>query len=318
MTFEHPWLLLLLVVPLLLAVLETRRPGQTVVLPFDHACLKPHRSIRGLLRFMHLLGPLMLSVAVIALAGPQKQQQRAGTRLSTNIEFCLDVSLSMNLFPNGTGTYEAPNSASNREQTRYEVATEAIENFTKQREGDSFGLTIFAAKVLHWLPLTQDLDAIRRATPFLTPGLLPADFQGTMIVKALRASIERLLDRPEGDRMIVLVTDGESYELRGGRSAEVADELAAQDIVTYVIHVTPFEVPREMIEIAEMTGGRAFAAGDEARLREVFARIDRMQPVRYNRPTEITVPHFRPVALAAMFLSALFVTHLLAVRYTPW
>ena len=196
---------------------------------------------------------------------------------------------------------------------------QAIENFTKQREGDSFGLTIFGREVLHWLPLTQDLDAIRRATPFVAPGLLPVRlFGATRIANALRASIGPLVDRPEGDRMIVLVSDGEGQDLYGGRSAEVADELAAHDIVTYVIHVSSSAVPSAMIEIAEMTGGRAFAAGDKARLSEVFARIDRMQPVRYNRPTEVSVPHFRPVALAAMFLSALFVTHLLAVRYTPW
>ncbi len=315
MTFERPLLLLLLAVPLLVGVLEIWRPGQTVVLPFDHARLTPHRSIRGLLRFMHLLGPLMLSVAVIALAGPQKQQQRGGTRLSTNIQFCLDVSGSMGWTMSGAWI---PDTASNRERTRYEVAMQAIEDFTKQREGDSFGLTIFGTEVLHWLPLTQDLDAIRRATPFVAPGRLTYDFQGTAIAKALRASIGRLGDRPEGDRMIVLVTDGEGSDLRGGRSAKVAAELAAHDIVTYVIHVASSAVPSAMIEIAEMTGGRAFAVGDEARLLEVFARIDRMQPVRYSRPTRITVPHFRPVALAAMFLSALFVTHLLAVRYTPW
>ena len=41
----------------------------------------------------------------------------------------------------------------------------------------------------------------------------PAGFGGTAIGKALRACKKVLADREEGDQMIVLVTDGISYDL---------------------------------------------------------------------------------------------------------
>src|SRR5690606_12918752 len=95
MTFAHPWALLLLAVPVLLAwvVVVGRKPG--VVMPFDH---RPHRRSRvpRLLLAVFDLSPLMLAgVAIVMLAGPMALRQPHDERMLSNIEICLDVSGSM-------------------------------------------------------------------------------------------------------------------------------------------------------------------------------------------------------------------------------
>src|SRR6185503_14700649 len=92
-------------------------------------------------------------------------------RQMTNIQFCLDVSSSMTS-PFGSGS-------------RYDAAMDAISEFINQRKGDAFGLTIFGNEVLHWVPITKDVSAIKLATPFLRPEKMPYYFGGTQIGKAL-------------------------------------------------------------------------------------------------------------------------------------
>ena len=48
---------------------------------------------------------------------------------------------------------------------------------------------------------------------------------GTMIGKALLACKEILTSREEGDRMIILVSDGESFDLMDGNDESVAQTL---------------------------------------------------------------------------------------------
>jgi Ca-activated chloride channel family protein len=222
----------------------------------------------------------------------------------SNIQFVLDVSGSM--------------SSTFGEGTRYDAAMSAITDFTTYRPGDAFGLTVFGVEVLHWVPLTKDLSAIRHATPFLAPDNWPAYMGGTMIGAALRECMNLLVSRPHGDRMMVLVTDGFSADLYGAAGQQIAAELAAEDIVVYIIIVGESLVPDEMNTIASLTGGELFNVGDPAALHTVFRRIDAMQQARLTPPGREYADFFLPLCVAGLTLATLHVLCGFGLRYTPW
>src|SRR5262249_37083343 len=144
---------------------------------------------------------LLQVVAILLIAGPQRYGEPQTKRALTNIELCVDISYSMTT-PFGDGS-------------RYDTAMKAVDEFCTYRKGDAFGLTFFGNSVMHWCPLTADVSAIRCATPFMRPENVPPWFNGTEIGRALRACKQVLAPRQEGDRMIILVTDGESDDLFG-------------------------------------------------------------------------------------------------------
>jgi len=304
MSFAYPFVLVFLFAPLLLAVWEWQRRGHPLVLPFDHGHQGEGRWWRRAVSVANLFPPFLLAVAILLLAGPRRLAPPSQERALTNIQFVLDVSGSMTA-PFGDGK-------------RADKAIEAINEFTTYRKGDAFGLTIFGNEVIHWVPLTKDLSAIRLAAPFLRPERLPPFFGGTQIGKALRAVHEALLTRPEGDRMIILISDGQSADLFGGAASEIGGELAADNIRVYYIHVAEGAPQSETYQLASMTGGAAFAAGDPEALREVFQHIDEMQPARIKPATPEHEDFYAPFAVMGLILGALHLVCSFGLRFTPW
>lgn len=299
MSFVHPWVLLFLAVPvLLLWVVLGRRAG--LVMPFDLQSHRERRWTRWLLGAFDLVPLLVLAAAITILAGPQMLKPSRRDRELTNIQICMDVS----------GSMTGPN---------YNNASEAITDFTKLREGDAFGLMLFGSAQMRWIPLTKDLNAIRNAMPFANPVNQPVHMGGTLIGAALRYARNIIeSDSTEGDRMIILVSDGMSSDLGNGQETEIADELKAAHITLYHIHVDQSQIPSEVVELARLTGGEAFAAHDTQNLKTVFNHIDRMKPAKFKPVGTAPLDHFRPFALSALVLVGLHTLSLLGARYTPW
>jgi len=304
MIFARPIVLLLLIVPLLLAWWEWRRRGRPVVLPLDHSTRRPRRWLERIVKTANLLTPLLLAVVILILAGPQRLVRPEDERELTNIEFVLDVSGSM-MTPFGGGT-------------RADKAFEAIVDFTSFRKGDAFGLTIFGTEVVHWVPLTKDLTALRLAAPFLRPEKMPPHMGGTRIAHALEAVQKILRSREEGDRLVVLISDGMSFDLNGGVAQKLGEELRADNITVFYIHAAEGSPQDETHTVANLTGGEAFGAGDPESLREVFKRIDAMKPAKLKPSTPQPADWFWPFAVAGLGLLGLKVLSLFGLRFTPW
>ncbi len=303
MTFAYPAVLTLLALPVLLMVWEWRRRGTVVALPFDHANARRGRWLEGTVKTANLLAPLLLAVSIILLAGPQRPLSQGTQRVLTNIELVLDVSGSM------TAQYG--------DGRRADKAVEALQEFVSHRKGDAFGVTLFGTEVLHWVPLTKDLDALKHSAPFMKPEAMPPYMGGTRIGLALRSVHKILADRPKGDKMIVLISDGSSGDLRG-QSDKISSDLNGDDIVLYYIHVANGQPQQEVYDIASRTGGEAFVAGDPAALQAVFEKIDAMQPAKFKPETPIPADNFRPFALAGLSMLALQLLTLFGIRFTPW
>ena len=315
LSFARPWMLIFLVLPVLVLVWVWTRRGGRVALPFDGSYgnpktrpgIRPRGRFLGVLLHMAESVPaLLVAVAILLLAGPQRIGAPKTKRKLTNIQFCVDVSGSM--------------VAEFGEGTRYDAAMEAINSFLDFRQGDAFGLTFFGNSVLHWVPLTSDTSAFRCAPPFMDPkrGTMPPWFNGTSIGKALKSCKDVLATREEGDRMIILISDGYSSDLSGGQDAEIADLMRENGVVVYGIHVADGRIPGEVVNIASISGGEFFEAGDKAALETVFKKIDEMQVAELEKVAGESLDAFEPwcwVGLGALGLFALFGSFL---RATPW
>lgn len=304
-SFAHYPILFLSVIPALLIVWVWRRHGG-LVMPFDHGDQRSGTVLRFAIQTMESLPALILLVVFLILAGPQKTGEPRTKRVMSNIEFCVDVSASMN--------------ASFGEGTRYDASMAAINGFLDYRQGDAFGLTFFGVEVLHWVPLTTDVSAFRCAPPFMNPRNPghPPWLGGTQIGHALQACRKVLSSREEGDRMIVLISDGYSSDLSGGRSTEIAQALRRDNIVVYAIHVASGAVPDPIVDITGVTGGEVFNPGDIEGLDAVFRRIDEMQETRLEKISAETTDNFKPFCLGGLALVSVSVLGLFGIRYTPW
>ncbi len=304
MSFHRPLLLLLLALPILHGFWLWVRRGRPLVVPFDHRPAADHRGWRRGAIAAETLVSLLLVVVVLLLAGPRQPAPPKGERVLNNIVFCLDVS----------GSMSAQVSAG---VSRFDAAMKAIEAFCTHRTGDSFGLTIFGSEFLHWIPPTLELSAIRHAAPFLRPGRLPSWFGGTMIAKALDGCCDRLAATPEGDRALILVTDGASGDFDGTREREVARRLADARIRVYTILIGPGASPG-VSYIAGATGGRVFQAADPSALAFVFQEIDRMQKAQFKPVASDWVEVTQPFCLAGLGCLGLFLLTQFGLRFTPW
>jgi Ca-activated chloride channel homolog len=305
MTFSFWPGLLGLFVPLAIAIWIWRRRGRRVVIPQDGGRMRAGRFWVGSINLMQTMPAIVLAAAILLAAGPRQLSVPQEKRALTNIEFCLDLSGSM-LAKFGDGT-------------RFDAAIVAISDFVDQREGDAFGLTLFAEKAVGWIPLTQDPSAFKCAAPFIHPRNMSRSIGGgTMIGLALRQSRQHLIAREEGDRMILLISDGDSFDLDDGQDEVIARELRADGIVVYGVYIGDGVMPAETASICTITGGASFSAGDRAGLKQVFDRIDAMKVVKMERTIADVVDWFWPFCIAGLSALAMFILSSFGLRFTPW
>lgn len=304
--FGRPWMLLLLALPLLQLCWVWQRRGRRVVMPFDTdgGRLGSGAVVRFLLGAGESLPALLLAVAVLLLSLPQELAAPKQKRSLTNIQFLVDISGSMTA-KFGSGS-------------RYDASMKAINEFLDYREGDSFGLTFFGNNYLHWVPLTSDPSAFRCAIPFMRPETAPPGFGGTEIGKAVLGAREVLTSRAEGDRMMILVTDGWSSDLGNGAEVEIAKRLKRDGITLFAVNIQDSEARGEIVNLARLTGGEVFNPGDTQALAGVFARIDEMSKAKLEQGTAELVDWFVPFCIAGLAVLGLYALVMLGLRYTPW
>lgn len=305
MTFARWPILFLLFIPLALIVQVWRDPRRRVTLPLDHGRQSTGTGWRILLDVIQSVAPLLLAIAILLLAGPRELSVPREKRVMTNVEFCLDVSGSM-MTPFGVGS-------------RHDAAVEAMNQFVSRREGDAFGLTLSSNIAVPWIPLTEDSSAFQCAAPFVRPeNMWQALGGGTMLGVGLKKCADELVQRKEGDRMIILISDGASFDLAGGEEEQVGRELRDQGIVVYYVHIGGGVPPPPTAAVATITGGATFSAGDPKGLDQVFRRIDAMRSARLERTYADVLDCFRPFCLAGFILFGLQLLGLFGLRYTPW
>ena len=183
--------------------------------------------------------------------------------------------------------------------------------YLMNRQRDAVGLTAFDEGIVTMLPASARPGHLRAV--LVTLDRLELGRQ-TNVSKPLHQLAESLSKRG----MVVLISDGVSFDLRGGVEQTLAEDLVADRITVFYIHTAEGEPQEETFTLASQTGGQAFSAGDPAALTEVFQRIDAMNPTRLKPVAPEPADWFWPFAVAGLAVLGLQVVSSLGLRFTPW
>lgn len=317
-----PWALVLVLLPL---ILKWRKPGaQSVdapVLPVGHWLSDlPGVSRRGnaVPLWQQLLLFLMWTLLVVALARPQHVGEQVQMPVSgRDLMLVVDISPSMD---------EQDMVLQGRSINRLQAVKRVLDDFISRRQGDRLGLILFGTEPYVQAPLTFDLETVR--TLMREAGLGMAG-RATAIGDAVGLATKRLRNRPQDQRVVVLLTDGANTagEITPDKATEIA---AAASIRLYTIgigaesmvqrgllgsrRVNPSRDLDEnlLTRMAQQTGGEYFRARSLPELELIYESIDQLEPIElegklYRPVTELYV---WPAGLAILLWLALFL-----VRY---
>ena len=142
--------------------------------------------------------------------------------------------------------------AQDTQPSRLEHAKREVLGLIDELKGDRIGLIAFAGDAFIQCPLTTDYAALKMYLDFLDAGVVPTP--GTDIataIKTARLSFNRV--SKGNKRVLIILSDGESFENDPVKSAEVAFD---QDITIYTIGVgTPTGEPiPEFNEAGQLIG----------------------------------------------------------------
>lgn len=221
--FAHPvWLWGMAAAPLV--VLATvvggrmrRRALSSFVAPTLQGTLAPGYSWRR-----HLAKGLLRATAVAslfaALAAPRFGSQLVKVeRQGVDLVIALDTSLSM--------------LAEDMRPSRLERAKQEIVDLLSGLQGDRVGVVAFAGDAIALCPLTVDYSAALMLVRSVDVYTLSEP--GSAIAKAIEKSTELFEGAAEGDRAIILVTDGEDTE--GDDPVQAARDAADKHIRVFAI-----------------------------------------------------------------------------------
>ncbi|WP_257389398.1 VWA domain-containing protein [Tahibacter caeni] len=311
--FEWAWPWLFLLLPLPWLVLRwcpaADEQGAALHLPYD-GVLDPADVAGGARRAFTGLGLawLIWALLVTAVARPQWVGEPADLpRSGRELLLALDVSGSMNI---------GDMNISGEQVTRFQAMQAIVGDFVARRAGDRVGLILFGSNAYLLTPLTFDVKTVRTQLDEATVGLAGRE---TAIGDALGLAVKRLRERPEAQRVVVLLTDGVNTagEIEPRKAAELAQK---EKVKVYTIglgsermRVDDFFGSRTvnpsadldaalLTEIAEKTGGRFFRARDTAELAGIYREIDRLEPAadQSERFRPVSELFHLPLGLAAL------------------
>lgn len=190
-----------------------------------------------------------------------------------------------------------------RQLNRLEVAKSVLLDFIAQREKDRLGLVVFGAVAFLHAPLSFDLPMIQH---FLLEAQIGFAGAKTAIGDAIALSVKHLLTEKAGDKVMVLLTDGQNNS--GNIEPMQAALLAEQHgIKIYIVglgakamivdgffgpsKVNPSqdldEAEPELKKMAELSGGQYFRAKDSQSLKSIYDEINKMEPIKVENAVVI-------------------------------
>lgn len=216
--FQYPWVLFLLALLPVYSFLRGRG-GKLGALRFPSADLV--RAAGGVARaatgrLLLFLRLLTVGLVIVALAGPRFANDHVETEASgVDIMLVVDLSWSMEALDMG---------APNERVSRFDIASQVIEDFIRQRPSDRIGLIVFSAVPYLASPLTLNHRWLIENLKRLHVGLIRE--LGTAIGDATAAAARRLKAlKASKSRIMIVLTDGDNNQ--GKIDPLPAAELAA-------------------------------------------------------------------------------------------
>ena len=288
--FAWPWMWLAFPLPWLAGWLLPPRAGSSAALRVPYGKrLDAIAGNGGRPRLMHATALAWLAWFLLCAAAARPQQLGeavAPPQSGRNLMLAVDLSGSMSRPDMELGGDVVD---------RLTAAKAVLADFLDRRVGDRVGLLVFGQQAYALTPQTMDRDTVRDQLGDSVVGLAGQD---TAIGDAIGLAVKRLREQPQGQRVLILLTDG--VNTAGVLDPLKAAELAKSEGVR--IHTIAFggsgaafslfglSVPMPggdddidettLKKIASETGGQAFRARDTEQLAGIYAELDRIEPVK--------------------------------------
>ena len=309
MELRYPWFLLLYLPMILLVIYNLKRREPSLSVPSLKPFLSASKGAKiGLLpRIPFILFCISLALFIFALARPQKGVEEIINRTEgIDIMIAMDLSGSMQAIdvPERIQTEGELRSAIESKvlKTRIDTAKEEIAKFIEGRPNDRIGLIAFAPLPYVACPPTLDHNWLYAHLDRLQPGVIG---DSTGIAGPLASAVNRLKDSEAKRKIIVLFTDG-----RNNVNAKItpvqAAKLAKQFKVTiYTVGIgTPNAIIKQrgfmggeqyiplahefdeklLKDIAEISGGKYYAAKDAEGLEKTMKEIVKLEKTSMEQP----------------------------------
>jgi Ca-activated chloride channel family protein len=291
-TFQYPEIVLLVLVPLIIYYFSPENDNSKEAVPtiynpnliwISKAFGRKNISGKKLSKFNFILFSVWCFL-VLALMHPQKTETlKKQTTKGYDIMLVVDLSKSMLAL-------DFADLNNNDKSNRLDVIKKVANKFIKNRKGDRLGLVLFGSSAYLQTPLTSDITSVATMLNLAEIGMAG---DATAIGDALGLAIKSLIKRPEGSRVIILLTDGSNTAgaLNPVESARLAKSYG---IKIYSIGVgkrgaVPYPTPMGIVyakmdidetllkKISEDTGGSYFNATDEQGLKDIYKKIDELE-----------------------------------------
>ena len=318
LVLEWPHLLFLLPLPLLIMLLPAATRQSALHVPFfDALQALPGASRRRIHR--RLPRQMLLWLAWLLLLAGAARPVWIGAPVSLPTEgrdlmLAVDISKSM----------EAQDmQVQGRRVTRVDAVKDVVGSFIERRQGDRMGLILFGTRAYLQVPLSSDLDTVGTLLEEASLGIAGPN---TAIGDAIALAAKRLRQRPAGNRVLILLTDGantagtfdplQAAELAAGEDVRIhtvgigAERIAVGGFFRRTVRNTEID-EKTLRLIADTADGKYFRARNPAQLEKIYRELDALEPTAQEN--EIFRPRrslFHMPLGAALVLSFLFASWL--------
>jgi len=313
MHFEiaHKWVFFLAPLPLLVYVLlpSLKKRRAALLAPFfgraaDVSGQRPRK--RAWITPRNFFGWLSLILCWLLLLAAASSPQYVGEpskKIKTVRSFLIaaDISFSME---NSDWVFNG------KRTTRWNAVKSIMKEFVKERKSDQIGLVMFGTHAYLQAPLTTDLDAIEWLLDQTEVGMAG---QMTSLGEAIAFSVKVFKEDTLKQRIMLLLTDG----IDAGKDIAPLDaaQAAKKDSITiYTLGIGEaggnggYDLDEKTLkDIATATDGKYFNAMNEGQLKEVYAELDKIEPVTYEEESykPVTLLYMYPLA-AALLIGLMF------------
>ncbi len=279
-------------------------------------------------RARNALWIIALALAAVAFARPQWGSEiQVLERQGVQLVIALDISQSM--------------LAEDVKPSRLERAKLEVNSLLERLDGDEVGLVLFSGAAFLQFPLTFDYAAARTYIDNARPGLI--SLPGTAIGEAIESAMPAFDETRPGQKVIIIMTDGENHE---GDPMAAVEEARREGAVIYTVgfgsgagepipamdswgrqegykrdragNVAISRLDEATLrEIAGAGGGRYYRAAASGAMQALAAELDALQQESVEAEFETrNIERFQVfLALAALLLIAI---ELLPDRVGPW
>lgn len=285
-SYGNPWAWFLLLIPISMLIYHCMMQGRNRVKIhvssfFDYKNNSWKVLLIKSLPYLKMIAAIFI---VVAIARPQGSftKEKSYTK-GIDIVMAIDVSTSMlekDFSPN-----------------RLEAAKSVASEFVSKRPNDRIGVVVFAGESFTQCPPTIDHNIVQKQIGVIQDGLME---DGTAIGMGLATSVRVLKNSNAKSKVCILLTDG--VNTAGKIDPMTAVEIARNfNVKVYTIGVgTPkgniLGIDESLMNaISKSTGGIYFRAGSNARLKEIYDQINRLETIEIeknamHKKTELYLP----------------------------